>query len=135
VVASLAGPAFGSRRHLERAQLTCQSGGGDGHIHDRQELCSLCLVQLDVAGGLDPSHASSARKIGKSAPACGHEGWRDDHFRQRAPILLPGEVGGRSPRLVMAFCSRRAERLSARRPPLTGAWDIGLRHNSATTSS
>ena len=35
VVASLAGPAFGSTRHLQRAQLTCQSGGGDGRIRDR----------------------------------------------------------------------------------------------------
>jgi hypothetical protein len=25
--------------------------------------------------------------------------------------------------------------LAGRRPPLTGAWDIDLRHNSATTSS
>jgi hypothetical protein len=38
----------------------------------------------------------------------GIEGWRDDHVRYCLPIIRSGEVGRRSPRLVMAVCSGRA---------------------------
>ena len=70
------------------------------------------------------------------AQLAGIEGWRDDHVRHRLPIIRSGEVGRRSPRLVMAFCSRRArtpERAAARLAHRV--WGIGLSHNSATTSS
>ena len=58
-------------------------------------------------GARGPSHASSARRSGVAAQLADIEGWRDDHFRHRLPIIRSGEVGRRSPRLVMAFCSPR----------------------------
>jgi hypothetical protein len=55
------------------------------------------------------------REVG--AQLAGIEAWRDDHVRHRLPIVRSGEDGRRSPRLVMAFCSRRARTPERARPP------------------
>ena len=73
------------------------------------------------------------REVG--AQLAGSEGWRDDRFRRR-PTDHPlrrsrPEIATPCHGVLLAA----PERLSARRPPLTGVWDIGLRHNSDTTSS
>ncbi len=55
------------------------------------------------------------REVG--AQLAGSEGWRNDHVRHRLRIIRSGEVGRRSPRLVMAFCSRRARTPECAPPP------------------
>ena len=49
----------------------------------------------------------------------GSEGWRDDHFRRRLPIIRSGESAG-DRHACHGVLLAAPERLSARRPPLAG---------------